>query len=40
MRGGTECLYGIVGLSKAMEVVQDLDQHHQHIYTFFKTIYD
>ena len=33
MRGGTECLYGIAGLSKAMEVAyKDLDQHHQHIY--------
>jgi cysteine desulfurase len=32
MRGGTECLHGIVGLSKAMEVAyRDLDTHTQHI---------
>ncbi|MDQ3392548.1 MAG: cysteine desulfurase [Bacteroidota bacterium] len=32
MRGGTENVYGIVGLSKAMEIAyRDMDQHHQHI---------
>ena len=32
MRGGTECLYGIVGLSKAMEVAyKDLTKHRKHI---------
>ena len=32
MRGGTECVYGIVGLAKAMEVAyRDLEQHREHI---------
>ncbi len=32
MRGGTENLYGIIGLGKAMEVaVRDMDAHHKHI---------
>ncbi len=32
MRGGTECVYGIVGLSKAMEVAyKDLSVHRKHI---------
>ncbi len=32
MRGGTENIYGIVGLAKAMEIAyRDLDAHHQHI---------
>jgi cysteine desulfurase len=32
MRGGTENLYGIVGLAKAMEVAyRDLDEHERHI---------
>ncbi|MAQ31492.1 MAG: cysteine desulfurase [Flavobacteriales bacterium] len=33
MRGGTECLYGIAGLAKAIEVAyKDLEKHYQHIY--------
>tara|TARA_B100001250_G_scaffold414220_1_gene451365 strand:+ start:2844 stop:3968 length:1125 start_codon:yes stop_codon:yes gene_type:complete len=32
MRGGTECVYGIAGLAKAMEVAyRDLNNHQQHI---------
>lgn len=32
MRGGTENIYGIVGLAKAMEIaVADMAQHHTHI---------
>ena len=32
MRGGTEYVYGIVGLEKAMEVAyRDLDEHSKHI---------
>ena len=32
MRGGTECLHGIVGLSKAMQVAyRDLENHSKHI---------
>ena len=32
MRGGTENLYGIIGLAKAMEVAyRDLNEHHQHV---------
>ncbi|MFM2286684.1 MAG: hypothetical protein RLZZ543_2181 [Bacteroidota bacterium] len=32
MRGGTENLYGIIGLAKAMEVAyRDLKEHHQHV---------
>jgi cysteine desulfurase len=32
MRGGTENLYGIVGLGKAFEVaIRDMDTHHAHI---------
>ena len=32
MRAGTECVYGIVGLAKAMEVAyRDLDSHRKHI---------
>lgn len=32
MRGGTENLYGIVGLAKALEIAsRDLDKHQQHI---------
>ena len=32
MRGGTENLYGIVGLAKALEIsYADMDQHRQHI---------
>ena len=32
MRAGTECVYGIVGLAKAMEVVyRDLSMHRSHI---------
>ena len=32
MRGGTECVYGIVGLAKAMEVAyRDLERHREHI---------
>ncbi|MFY9310427.1 MAG: cysteine desulfurase family protein [Bacteroidia bacterium] len=32
MRGGTENLYGIVGLAKALEVaLRDVEQHQQHI---------
>ena len=32
MRGGTENLYGIVGLAKALEMAYtDMDQHHDHI---------
>jgi cysteine desulfurase len=32
MRGGTENVYGIVGLSKAIEIAyRDLDQHQKHI---------
>lgn len=32
MRGGTENLYGIVGLAKALEIAnRDLEQHQQHI---------
>lgn len=34
MRGGTENVYGIVGLAKAMEIAyQEMDQHHAHIQT-------
>lgn len=34
MRGGTENVYGIVGLSKAMEIAYaDLDEHQQHVRT-------
>ncbi|MES2591871.1 MAG: cysteine desulfurase family protein [Bacteroidota bacterium] len=32
MRGGTENLYGIIGLAKALEIaLRDLDQHQKHI---------
>ncbi|MTI33041.1 cysteine desulfurase family protein [Xanthovirga aplysinae] len=32
MRGGTENVYGIVGLAKALEIAyQEMDAHHQHI---------
>jgi cysteine desulfurase len=32
MRGGTENIYGIVGLAKAMEVAyRDIDEHQRHI---------
>src|ERR1700712_4006346 len=32
MRGGTENIYGIVGLAKALEMAYaDMDQHHNHI---------
>jgi cysteine desulfurase len=32
MRGGTENVYGIIGLAKAMEVAyRDMDEHQQHI---------
>ena len=32
MRGGTENVYGIVGLSKALEIAyRDLDQHRKHV---------
>lgn len=32
MRGGTENVYGIVGLAKALEVsLRDLDAHHEHV---------
>ena len=32
MRGGTENLYGIVGLAKALEIaLRDMDQHQEHI---------
>jgi len=32
MRGGTENIYGIVGLAKAMEVAYaELEEHHQHV---------
>lgn len=32
MRGGTENLYGIVGLAKAFEVaIRDIDAHHAHV---------
>jgi len=32
MRGGTENLYGIVGLSKALEMaIEDMEHRHQHI---------
>ncbi|HSI91595.1 MAG TPA: cysteine desulfurase family protein [Adhaeribacter sp.] len=32
MRGGTENVYGIVGLAKAMEIAyRDMEAHHQHI---------
>ena len=32
MRGGTENLYGIVGLAKALEIAYaDMDEHKQHI---------
>ena len=32
MRGGTENLYGIIGLAKAMEIaLRDMDQHQKHI---------
>jgi cysteine desulfurase len=32
MRGGTENIYGIVGLAKALEIAyRDMDAHHQHI---------
>ncbi|MCF8461527.1 MAG: cysteine desulfurase [Flavobacteriales bacterium] len=32
MRGGTENIYGIVGLAKAMEVAhREMDEHHQHV---------
>lgn len=32
MRGGTENVYGIVGLAKALEIAyENLDEHHQHI---------
>ena len=32
MRGGTENVYGIVGLAKAMEIAyRDMDAHHRHI---------
>ena len=32
MRGGTENIYGIIGLAKALEIAyRDLDQHQQHI---------
>lgn len=32
MRGGTENIYGIIGLSKAFEVAhRDMDQHHQQV---------
>tara|TARA_B100000575_G_scaffold43689_1_gene31088 strand:- start:8187 stop:9317 length:1131 start_codon:yes stop_codon:yes gene_type:complete len=34
MRAGTECVYGIVGLAKAMEVAyRDLENHRNHIET-------
>ena len=39
MRGGTECVYGIVGLSKAMEVAyRDLKIHRQHIESLKSTM--
>src|SRR5690606_38675747 len=32
MRGGTENIYGIVGLAKAMEVAyRDMEEHQQHV---------
>jgi len=32
MRGGTENLYGIIGLAKALEIAyQDMNAHHEHI---------
>jgi len=32
MRGGTENIYGIIGLAKALEIAyRDMDQHQQHI---------
>lgn len=32
MRGGTENVYGIIGLAKALEIAyRDMDAHHQHI---------
>jgi cysteine desulfurase len=32
MRGGTENVYGIIGLAKALEIAyRDMDTHHQHI---------
>lgn len=32
MRGGTENIYGIVGIAKALEIaVRDMDEHQQHI---------
>ncbi|WP_210462998.1 cysteine desulfurase family protein [Rufibacter roseolus] len=32
MRGGTENVYGIIGLAKALEIAyRDMDQHHRHI---------
>lgn len=34
MRGGTENIYGIVGLAKAMELAHDhMEEHHRHIQT-------
>jgi cysteine desulfurase len=32
MRGGTENVYGIIGLAKALEVAyRDMDEHHRYI---------
>ncbi|MBC3540832.1 cysteine desulfurase family protein [Rufibacter sediminis] len=32
MRGGTENVYGIIGLAKALEIAyRDMDEHHRHI---------
>lgn len=32
MRGGTENIYGIVGLAKAMEIAyRDIEEHHKHV---------
>lgn len=32
MRGGTENIYGIAGMAKALEIAyRDMDEHHQHI---------
>ncbi len=41
MRGGTENLYGIIGLAKALEIAcQNMDHHHQHILSLKKRMID
>ena len=41
LRGGTENVYGIVGLAKAIELAyQDLDEHHRHVLSLKKYMID